>query len=463
MCRRGKYGVRRVVVRQEQVSYDSGVMRWILNLVYATAAMVYMPILAYQMLVQRKNRRGWRQRLGWSLPESVGPGGVWIHAVSLGEVNATRGLVAMLEERIGPDNIVISTTTDTGYAQACKLYSEHRVFRFPLDFSWVVGRVMSHVEPTLIVLMELEIWPNFVDKASKHGIPIAVVNGRLTERSARRLAWVSKITQPMFAKLTWVGAQDETIGKRFQQVGTPADRIEVIGSVKWDTATIADHVEGEESLAEALGLNQSRPLWVCGSTGPGEERIVLEAYTAMLQKGVDVQLAIVPRKPERFDEVARLIRQFGFDCVRRSERPDGKNGEVVAESAVYLGDTMGELRKFYSLATVVFIGRSLVTMGGSDPMEAAAIARPIIVGPHMDNFAVATRALREGGALLEVADTVSLAGAVEKWGTNAEESRLAGLRGREVVIEHQGATIRTVDRLMALYADGKGSPAAMDS
>jgi len=472
-------------------------MRFLANLVYLLGAVFYAPVLLFQMIVQRKNRRGWRERFGhWA----IRPGGrrIWIHAVSLGEINATPALVRKLQERLPGAEFVLSTTTDTGYARACSLYGRERVFRFPLDFSWVVRRVLARVQPSLIVLMELEVWYNLVQSAGRRGVPVIVVNGRLTERSRRRFGWIAPAARSMFRCLTWVGAQDETIARRFVELGVPADRVEVTGSMKWDTTTLADRVDGADRLAAALGINPDVPLWVCGSTGPGEVEILLDAWAALLRSNPPLQLAIIPRKPERFNEVADLVQRRGFPCLRRSECPDApeprapaldvptesggpgsaradvplaldRAGEKAslhpvsgatdvspvpsrADESVILGDTMGELRKFYSLAQVVFVGRSLVPMGGSDPMEVAALGKPLLVGPHMENFAAAVAELSAAGVVQVVRSSEELASAVRKLAADPQTGADLGRRAQAVVRRNQGATDRTVARLAGLLS-----------
>ena len=471
--------------------YDLRSMRWLLNLVYVLAGLAYLPVLAYQILVQDKNRRGWGERLGYlptiqmlrSAQHDSRParGRIWLHAVSLGEVNATPQLVEKLTRRFPDHQIVVSSTTDTGYARACRLYGRQHVFRYPLDFSWVTRRVLDRIDPELIVLVELEVWPNLVELATRRDVRVAVVNGRLTQRSARRLARLGSITRSMFGRLAWVGAQDTEIASRFEAMGVPGERVTATGSLKWDTATVTDSVDGADALADALNIDPKRPLWVCGSTGPGEEPIILDAYRSLLDDGVSLWLAIVPRKPERFDEVARLIGRRAFPCVRRSEAPDGgrprrncglndcnrqssivnrqfvdggapPRGNPAGGDEVILGDTMGELRKFYALASVVFIGRSLVSMGGSDPMEAAALGKPIIAGPHMDNFRLPVEALRARNALSVVSTADALAAEVARCCGDVEIAERAGASARAVVIDHQGATDLTVNALATLIS-----------
>jgi len=421
-------------------------IRWI-DLAYGVAAIFYLPVVGYQMIVQGKNRRGWANRFGHvALPSPSRPR-IWLHAVSLGEVNATRTLIARLIKALPHYEIVVSTTTDTGYDRACALYGPERVFRFPLDFSWMARRVLDRIRADLIVLMELEVWPNLIEFAAQRGVPVAVANGRLTAHSARRFAWLAPIARKMFSRLAWVGAQDEEIAYRFIGLGVPRNRVTVCGSLKWDTAEVTDAVDGADALAESLGIGENERLWVCGSTGPGEETIILDAYQRLRTDGRLIRLAIVPRKPERFDEVERLITRRSLNCMRRSRIVDTVRRRAPADGGeVILGDTMGELRKFYSLASVVFVGRSLVPLGGSDPMEVAALGRPMVVGPHTDNFAAPMEALLSESACVRVSSVAELTRAVLELLTDRERARAMGLRGQELARRHQRSEERRVGK-----------------
>lgn len=449
-------------------------MRWLVDVAYLFAGLVYLPAALYHALFLGKNRSGWRERFGGVPCFDPGRRRIWIHAVSLGEINATPKLVSELLTRLPGYDIVFSTTTDTGYARAVELYGPESVFRFPLDFSFVIRRALDRIRPSAIVLVELEVWYNLIHEAHRRKVPVMVVNGRLTERSARRLARLGRLARSMFEKLRWVGAQDETIAARFKSLGVYEYRVKVTGSVKWDTTTIVDDVPGAADLARDIGLVPGRPVWVCGSTGPEEEGMILDAYEGLIEqtsKRPNVQtskpasmlttagdsgasdapvLILVPRKPERFDEVAALIRQRGYACLRRSHPSPREHHPGDGKPAVILGDTMGELRKFYSLAGVVFVGRSLVPLGGSDPMEVAALGKPILSGPHMDNFLAPVEALRAADALRIVRGADELARAVSELLADAEAARRAGERGREVVRRNLGATARTVDKLVSI-------------
>lgn len=465
-------------------------MRWLADIAYLLAGLVYLPVALYHALIVGKNRRGWGQRFGAVPSFDPNVGRIWIHAVSLGEINATPRLEAALRERLPETEIVFSTTTDTGYARAVQLYGADRVFRFPLDFSLVVARVLRCIRPTMIVLVELEVWYNLVRMATRRGISVAVVNGRLTKRSARRFRWLGALGRSMFRDLAWVGAQDETIAARFRSLGVRDDRLEITSSLKWDTATATDHVEGVPELAHSLGIDGRRPVWVCGSTGPGEEEMLLEAYHIIVSganqsrerkradhgrvasaprsdrpvacaPGSDTNapvLVLVPRKPERFDEVARLIEGTGFACTRRSARPDGTQVAPYSAGSVVLGDTMGELRKFYSVADVVFIGRSLVPLGGSDPMEAAALGKPIVAGPHMENFESPVNLLRGADAIRIVETADDLPSVIGELLKNAAASKRLGTAASDVVLRNQGATKRTADRLVGLFPAEERTP-----
>lgn len=378
---------------------------------------------------------------------------VWLHGVSLGEINATRSLVAELRRRYPDLAIAISSTTQTGLARARTLYPDLIVFRFPLDFSFVLRRVFERIRPSIIVLMELEAWPNLLEVAADRHIPVVIANARITEgKSMRRFRWpiVRSVARRMFSRVTWVAAQNQTYARRFEQLGVPPDRISVTGSLKYDTADLADHMPGQDELAEQMGIDRRCPLLVCGSTGPGEEALLLAVYERICADGHDLQLALIPRKPERFDEVAELIASRGHACVRRSTGERSGAGENAATRPVFLGDTMGELRKFYALADIVFVGRSLVPMGGSDVIEAAALGKPVLVGPHVENFADPVRLLCEHEGCWQVQDAEELSGAIRDWLANAEQCKQMAERARRTIASQRGATGRTIDRMIEL-------------
>jgi 3-deoxy-D-manno-octulosonic-acid transferase len=428
----------------------------LLDLAYIPLAIAYLPVLLYQMIVLKKNRHGWGERFGF-VRRRVSPRPcIWIHAVSLGEVNATKSLVGEIEKRLPAYDIVISATTDTGYAAAVKHYQPKRIFRYPLDFSFIVHRVLDRIHPDAVILMELEVWPNLVAIARGRGIPILIANGRVTEeRSMRRFRKpvVRSLARSMFGGISFAGVQNEAYAARFTELGVPKERVVVTGTMKYDTALVADSVPGDASLAAALGIDRSRPLFVAGSTGPGEEEMILQAYSRLLADQPGAQLAIIPRKPERFDEVARLIESRGYSCKRRSRQPDRADAPAASETTagdgavVLLGDTMGELRKFYALADVVFVGRSLVPMGGSDLMEVAGLGRAMCYGSYVDNFAEVSEKLLAAGAAVRLESADALTPALRRLLADKEAARAMGRAAQDVVRRNTGATARTVDLL----------------
>ena len=380
--------------------------------------------------------------------------------------------------------------------------------RFPFDFSRSVRRMLDAQRPDVAVLMELEVWPNFMVECGKRQIPVLLINGRLSDSSFRSYRRAGLLTRPMFARLTLACVQDAAYAGRFQQVGVPSDRIRVTGTMKFDTAVVADQIEGTEALAASVGLRPGEEkIWVCGSTGPGEEQIVLDAFIALRKTFPELRLVIVPRHPERFDEVNDLIIARGFSCLRRStvKMMDGNSlspvrgeegtgegpnvsdcgirqppnppltltlspeykgegtgerspsmsvvGSAKADPAklsddnrlpVILGDTMGELRKFYSLATVVFVGRTLVDLGskqhGSDMIEPAALAKPVIVGPFTGNFTDVMNRFRDAQAIREVRESGQLREAVGDVLFSNLQATAMGRRAQNVVRQNQGTT-----------------------
>lgn len=424
------------------------------DIAYGVGVGIASPYWLIKPSARRKVLTAFTQRMGRVPARDTSRPAIMIHAVSLGEVNATRALVASLRQQRPDLEFIISTTTQTGYDAATKHYGQAdniTVIRYPLDFSAAVVRVLDSLRPSLAVLMELEVWPNFIRICQRRKIPVVLANGRLTTHSFKRYRMIRPIAQSIFSRLNLVCAQDEVYSLRFVQLGTPSQRVRVTGTMKFDTAQIAESVAGDEELALSLGLKRGREtIWVCGSTGPGEEEIILREYRALLTQFSRLRLVIVPRKPERFDEVAGLITSFRFKALRRSQPEPPPLDPPVPP--VILGDTMGELRKFYSLASIVFVGRTLVDLGprqhGSDMIEPAALGRPVIVGRFTGNFAEAMRKFREADAMLEVDDAAALTESVRVLLSTPAEATAMGRRAQNVVRQEQGATARHVDLIL---------------
>jgi 3-deoxy-D-manno-octulosonic-acid transferase len=426
-------------------------MKSLNDLIYLLALIAISPKILYRVTTQNRYRHGWSERLGKVRRNFPDKKCLWIHAVSVGEVNATKTIVAELKKHLPRYEIVISATTDTGIEQARKLYSkEFRVFYFPFDFSFIVHRAFKHLKPDICLLMELEVWPNFTSRAHRLNIPVVVVNGRISDRSFPRYKLVKFFVKPTFKKVSLFLAQTKEYADRFIALGGHHDTAIVTGSVKYDTAQVTDKVEGADQLAGQLNIANQR-LWIAGGTGPKEEEIILDVFKKLKQKEKynDLRLAIVPRKPERFDEVADLIKQSGFELSRYS-RIKNSQEKLSAQDTVILGDTMGDLRKFYSLAAIVFVGRSLVPMGGSDMMESAAMGKCTIFGPHTFNFSQTVKSLLHSQGAIEVKNENELYEIIQKCLDEPQFTRQIGASGQKVIKENQGATQKTISAIINL-------------
>jgi 3-deoxy-D-manno-octulosonic-acid transferase len=423
---------------------------WLLNLAYLLGLVLTTPLWLTRMIRHGRYRRDWGRRLG-KAPISYGlQPTIWIHGVSVGEVNAARGLLAELHSQLPDYRVVFSTTTDTGLAAAERAYAPgHKVFRWPMDFTFAVRRAIRRVRPSLVVLIEGDVWPNFVGECRRRGVPVVVVNGRIgPQKGYPRYRLIRPLAANLFNSLTAIGVQHEAYADLFRALGVHNEKLRLTGMIKFDTVDTDEDVPGRDELAAALGLDGSTPLLVAGGTGPGEEEQVLAAFRRVREgAGRPVRLAIIPRKPERFDKVAGLISGDGFNLICRSEHPDSARAEP--SDAVILGDTMGELRKFYALAYGAFVGRSLVPMGGSDMIEAAAMGRPTCFGPYTFNFPRA-ESLVAGGGARRVADADELAGVWLEWLAEPAKAAEMGKEGRRYVRSQQGATRRSVEMICGI-------------
>jgi 3-deoxy-D-manno-octulosonic-acid transferase len=426
-------------------------MRFILDFLYLFAGLAYSPVIVYRAIRHGRYRTGWAQRLGRINRRNPEKKCIWLHAVSVGEVNAAKTIINELEKKFGDYEIVISTTTDTGFACATNLFGqEHEVFYFPFDFSRIVRRAFDNICPVICLLMELEVWPNFVETARRLNIPVVVVNGRISDKSFPRYKRVKLLVRHIFRKVRLVLAQTDEYAQRFTEIGVAADNVIVTGSLKYDTAQITDKVEGVDALAAQLNISNER-IWVAGGTGPGEEKTILDVFTRLIRAGQfqDLRLVIVPRKPERFDEVARMIADAGLNYVRYSSLKN-TNDKCSDRPPVILGDTMGDLRKFYSLASVVFVGRSLVPMGGSDMMEAAALGKCTIFGPYTFNFRQTVDSLLASYGAIVVNDGDELLAAIQKCLLEPDYARQIARNGQDDIKRNQGATAKSIEQIEKL-------------
>lgn len=380
-----------------------------------------------------KRRKGWDERLGKI--EALGSKSrprILLHGVSVGEVNALRDLVPILTDHA---QVIVSASTDTGIKRATDLFGPALVRRYPLDFSRSVARFLDAVQPDAVALCELELWPNFMHACQQRSIPVGVINGRLSQRSFKGYCRARFLLHKTFARLTFAAVQDQVYADRFVHMGVPAAAVHITGTMKWDTAKLTDDVPESIPLAQALGIDRTRPLIVAGSTGPGEEALLHEACPP------GVQLLCAPRKPERFDEAAQALP----GCSRRSRSTTPTTPGTSQHR--FLLDTIGELRAAYALADIAVVGRSFGNLHGSDPIEPVALGRPTIIGPRYGDFTAVVNALKDAGGL-QVIDAGNLRTTLGQLLDQPDLRAQMAQRGRACIRAHQGATTKHAEMIL---------------
>ena len=415
-------------------------MYWIYSLGLGMFFLGALPVFVAQAVLRGKYRRGLAERVGAVAPWSGPVSPLWLHAVSVGEVMAAVPLARELAARRPEIPILVSTVTDTGRGVAEQRLPAARLLFFPLDFGFVVQRVLDRIRPRLVLLTETELWPNFLAACAARGIPVVVINGRISPRSFPRYRvvrrWFGRVLQDV-RLFSMQSAQD---AERILALGAPADRVRVVGNLKFDLAGVGRDTDGT-AIRASLGVAPHQRLVVAGSTHRGEEEVILEAFRTVAAPRPDLRLLLAPRHPERLEEVERLLRRVGVSWVRRSQLPDQSPEKVE----VILLDTMGELARLYAAATVVFVGGSLIPHGGQNILEPAAHARPVLHGPSMGNFAEMRDLFQEAGAAIQVEGAAALSRHLAALLDDPQWADRMGKAGREIVEAHRGAARRTAD------------------
>jgi 3-deoxy-D-manno-octulosonic-acid transferase len=451
---------------------------YLLNLIYLLLIVLAGPWLVWSAWRKGKYRRGWAEKFLGRVPSSPDDGRpcVWLHAVSVGEVNLLPGLVRAIERQYPTWRCVISTTTRTGMDLARRRFPGHTVFHCPLDFTWSTAAAMRRVRPDLLVLAELELWPNLIRAAQRHGARVAVINGRLSEGSFRGYRRVRWLLRAVFARLDLVAVQDATYAERFTAMGATAERVHVTGSMKFDGAqTDRDNPKTRE-LAALAGFDDHTVVFLAGSTQEPEERIILDVFQRLSPDYPRLRLIIVPRHPERFDEVARLIERSGIEDHRRrstiggepqadnllSEPPQADNllseppqaDNLLSEKRgaspavkCLLVDTVGELGAWWGTARIAYVGGSLGSRGGQNMIEPAGYGAAVSFGPNTRNFRDIVAMLLARDAAVVVDDESALEAFVRRCLDQPDWATAMGRRARTLVVDQQGATQRTVELL----------------
>ncbi len=430
---------------------NPGFLRSSLHLVYdaawVLAFLIGLPWLAFRSR-ERSFRRLVLERVGaglGELPRRTRPR-VLVHGVSVGEVKAALPVVRAIRERYPELDVVVSTTTDTGLEVARGLFPEQLVVRFPVDPTYIVSRFLRHIDPALVLLVELEIWPNFLRACNRSARPVAVINGRITEMSHGYYVFFRDVL-PQFNRISLFCVQLEEYAQRFRKLHVDPARVLVTGNVKVDGLRIGRVDPGDE-LVRLLGPADGQSVIVAGSTHDPEERMIVEACAAHVP---GARLVLVPRHPHRGEGLAKELTALGHRVRRLSRLRSGD--EQPDPGAIAIVDTIGELERVYGLADLVFVGGSLVPHGGQNMLEPAAQGRPIVFGPHVDNFAQEAGLLLRQGACLQVADAAELGARLAELTADPERAATMGRAASSAIRGQTGATARTLDALALLALD----------
>ncbi|MHB0956569.1 MAG: 3-deoxy-D-manno-octulosonic acid transferase [Pirellulaceae bacterium] len=425
-------------------------MPYVLNFVYLVLIACFAPWLAYGAIRKGKYRDGWDAKfLGLVPPRTGHRPCVWLHAVSVGEVNLLQPILAELGQEHPTWECVISTTTRTGFALARKKYASYQVFYCPLDFSWAVHQALRRIRPAILVLAELELWPNLIRAARQYGTAVAVVNGRLSDRSFRGYRWIRPLVRRSLQRINLIAVQNETYAERFRALGALPESVHVTGSVKFDGAQTERDNPATMRLRRLWNVPSDAFVLLAGSTQDPEERMAVETFRALLPQRPDARLIVVPRHPERFEEVAQALDQTGLSWQRRSRLEESA---ATSPAQILLVDVVGELGAWWGLANVGFVGGSMGSRGGQNMIEPAGYGVAVCFGPNTSNFRDVVSQLLEQQAAAVVSDQSELTAFVRRCLESPGFAQELGQRAQQLVRAQQGATHRTVALLLPLVS-----------
>ena len=424
-------------------------------LLYSLAWWLALPLVLLRLWRRGARERGYRQhwaeRLGFYGHSLAGQRILWLHAVSVGETRAAQPLIDALLAAYPDHTILLTHMTPTGRATGSALFAQHgtRVMQsyLPYDTGWMAGRFLRHFKPRVCILMETEVWPNLVAQCVARQVPVALVNARLSARSLRKAQRFSTLMMQAARGLSCVAAQTAADAARLRQLG--AADVQVTGSIKFDVMPPQAALAAGRTLRARIG---ARPVLLCASTREGEEALILDAFMAAREVlPADALLLIVPRHPQRFDQVAHLIEARGLALQRRSRLDSDQDSAMLgAEVHVLLGDSMGEMFVYYAASDVAFIGGSLLPLGGQNLIEACALGKPVLIGPHTFNFSMVTEQAIAAGAAQRVTDAADMLQQASALLCNPAAIATAGAQAQAFALQHRGATARTMDLLKKL-------------
>jgi 3-deoxy-D-manno-octulosonic-acid transferase len=422
-------------------------MYLIYNFLLIVTSFLISPLLLFMLFIRPKYRKGIAQKLGFlprgSLTPLEGKRPIWLHAVSVGEVMAGIPLIRELKKKYPQEKIVISTVTDTGnYTAKQQAKEADGVIFFPFDYPRIVKKIIHQINPRLFITLETEIWPNFLYELNRQEIPAIMVSGRISPNSYRQYRLFSFFFKKVLQNISFFCMQSETDANRIVAIGARPDRIRITGNLKLNQNIPIRIPEDRKGLFFTLKLREDQNILIAGSTHRGEEGIILTAFRELKREFPDLILLLAPRHPERFSEVASLLESKGFKSIRRTEINPSSGAD---HCEVILLDTIGELFKFYSIGTVIFIGGSLVPIGGHNILEPAIYKKSVLFGPYMDNFSEISQILEKKGAGICVRNEEEFFVQVRELLLDGDLRERLGRSALEVIEENQGALRKSIE------------------
>lgn len=416
---------------------------------YTLLFYILLPAVLLRLWLRARKNPVYMTRIGERfgiIPKPIPPNGLWIHAVSVGEVIAAIPLIKIFQTRHPDIPIVITTNTPTGADRVTAAFGDkvtHLYVPYDLPEAW--QRFLNAVKPRCLVIMETELWPNMLYSCSQRKIPILLANARLSAKSAAGYRRVYRLSHNMLQQIDIIAAQAQADADRFFILGCESARLKIVGSVKFDLEISEELKANALQLREAWG--QDRLVWIAASTHETEEEQILKAFTDIRERLPNALLVLVPRHPERFERVTALCKRSGFNVVLRSEKRP-----CNPDTQIFIGDSMGELLLFYAASDVAFVGGSLVPTGGHNPLEPVALGLPVVMGPHVFNFAAISEQLQAVGAMIQIESTDQLAEEVTGLLHNATQRQHMGEKGKAFVAQNRGAVMRHIEILEGLLS-----------
>jgi 3-deoxy-D-manno-octulosonic-acid transferase len=431
---------------------------YLLNVIYLLLILFTLPWFLWQAVTKKKYRRGYAAKFLGLVPRRGSDNTcLWFHAVSVGEVNLLLPLIRLIQKNRPDWQCVISTTTATGMELAKKKYPELTVFYCPLDFTWAVSAAMRRIRPDVLVLAELELWPNLLRAALRQGAKAAIINGRLSEHSFRGYRRIRPLIARLLRQIDLIAVQDETYAERFRLLGARGETVQVTGSMKYDGARTDRDNPATRRLASLAGFTGDDLVWLAGSTQEPEEAIVLELFRRLMAEFPQLRLVLVPRHPDRFDAVARLIDQSGIAWQRRTELEKEPGAAVqlspqhksqhAQQPRILLVDAVGELGAWWGAAQIAFVGGSFGRRGGQNMIEPAAYGAAVSFGPNTWNFSDVVHSMLAKNAAVQLADAADLERFVRRCLKEPQYAAELGRRAKSLVQSQLGATDRTFQLL----------------